>query len=68
MKSYDLINWTRSNVRIDKAFPETFGNIGCAWAPETIYDAKEGKMMIYFTMRIGNGKTKLYYAYTDDEF
>jgi hypothetical protein len=33
-----------------------------------VYDAKEGKMMIYFTMRIGNGKTKLYYAYTDDDF
>ena len=59
MKSYDLINWTRSNVRVDKAFPEKFGNIGCAWAPETIYDAKEGKMMIYFTMRIGNEKNQL---------
>jgi len=68
MKSYDLINWTRSNVRVDKAFPEKFGNIGCAWAPETIYDAKEGKMMIYFTMRIGNEKNQLYYAYTDNDF
>ncbi len=68
MKSFDLINWTRSNVRIDKAFPEKFGNIGCAWAPETTYDPKEDKMMIYFTMRIGNGKSNLYYAYTDKEF
>lgn len=68
MKSSDLIHWTRSNVRIDKAFPEKFGNIGCAWAPETTYDPKEGKMMIYFTMRIGNGKSNLYYAYTDNEF
>jgi hypothetical protein len=25
-------------------------------------------MMLYFTMRIGKGKTKLYYAYTDDNF
>lgn len=68
MKSFDLIHWTRSNVRIDKAFPEKFGNIGCAWAPETTYDPKEDKMMIYFTMRIGNGKSNLYYAYTDKEF
>ena len=68
MKSHDLIHWTRSNVRIDKAFPEKFGNIGCAWAPETTYDPVAGKMMIYFTMRIGNGKTQLYYAYTDDDF
>ena len=42
MKSFDLINWTRSNVRVDKAYPEKFGDIGCAWAPETVYDAKEG--------------------------
>lgn len=68
MKSRDLINWTRSNLRIDRLFPETFGDIGCAWAPETTYDPIEGKMMIYFTMRIGNGKSKLYYAYTDPDF
>lgn len=68
MKSFDLIHWTRSNVRIDKAFPEKFGDVGCAWAPETTYDPVAEKMMIYFTMRIGNGKTHLYYAYTDDDF
>ena len=68
MKSFDLIHWTRSNVRIDKAFPEKYGDIGCAWAPESIYDSRAGKMMIYFTMRIGNGKTQLYYAYTNDNF
>jgi hypothetical protein len=66
MKSFDLITWTRSNVRIDQTFPQL--NVGCAWAPETIYDEKTGRMMIYFTMRLGNGLTKLYYAYTDDAF
>jgi predicted GH43/DUF377 family glycosyl hydrolase len=25
-------------------------------------------MMIYFTMRLGHGQTKLYYSYTDDAF
>ncbi len=67
MKSFNLIHWTRSNVRINKDFSE-FENIGCAWAPETIYDPVEKKMMIYFTMRLGNQKTQLYYAYTDDDF
>lgn len=66
MKSFDLINWTRSNVVIQEQFPDL--DVACAWAPETVYDAAEGKMMIYFTMRLGNGKTKLYYAYTDDDF
>jgi len=66
MKSFDLINWTRHIVHIEKFFPEL--NVGCAWAPQTIYDPIEKKMMLYFTMRLGNGKTKLYYAYTNDEF
>lgn len=68
MKSSDLINWTRHNVRIDELFPE-FANLGCAWAPQTTYDPVEDKMMLYFTMRRdGKGKTQLYYAYTDDDF
>lgn len=67
MKSFDLINWTHTNFLFNEAWDD-FKNIGCAWAPETIYDPVEKKMMIYFTMRIGHGLTKLYYAYTDDDF
>jgi len=66
MKSFDLINWTRTIVHIENFYPEL--NVACAWAPETIYDPVQRKMMIYFTMRLDNGKTKLYYAYTDDDF
>lgn len=67
MKSFDLINWTHKTVHIADIFPE-LSEVGCAWAPQTIYDAEVGKMMLYFTMRIGHGLTKLYYAYTDDDF
>ena len=67
MKSWDLIHWTHSDFRIDQAFPE-LAEIGCCWAPETIYDEQQGKMMIYFTMKIGRGVDCLYYAYTDDAF
>jgi hypothetical protein len=66
MKSFDLLHWTRSNLHVAQNFPGL--NVGCAWAPETIYDPVAKKMMIYFTMRLGNGNTKLYYAYTDDAF
>ena len=66
MKSFDLINWTRSNVIIEELFPGL--DVGCAWAPETIYDSEENKMMIYFTMRLGGGNTSLYYSYTDNDF
>ncbi|GAA3990084.1 hypothetical protein GCM10022210_49470 [Mucilaginibacter dorajii] len=67
MKSRDLIHWTHQVLRIDQAFPELI-DIGCAWAPELIYDEKLQKMMIYFTMRFGNGNNKLYYAYMNKDF
>ncbi len=67
MKSWDLIHWTNSDFRIDKAFPE-LAEIGCSWAPAMIYDEDKGKMMISFTMKIGRGVDHIYYAYTDDAF
>lgn len=67
MKSYDLINWTHSDFRVDKAFPE-LGDIDCSWAPETIYDPVKKKMMVYFTIRYNNKNANLYYSYTDEDF
>lgn len=67
MKSPDLIHWSHRVLRVDKAFPELW-NIGCAWAPEMIYDEKRGQIMLYFTMRFGNGKNKVYYTYMNDSF
>lgn len=69
MKSPDLISWTHTEVRIDKLFPEKFGGLGCAWAPETIWDPEAGKLMVYFTIRQqAGGRTKLYYSYANDDF
>jgi hypothetical protein len=67
MKSYDLIHWTHSDFRVDKAFPE-LGDIDCSWAPETIYDSKAKKMMVYFTIRYNNKEANIYYSYTNDDF
>jgi hypothetical protein len=68
MKSYDLIHWTHSDFRVDKAFAE-FNDIGCAWAPQTVYDEEKGRMMVYFTMRMGGVEAcHIYYSYTDDAF
>lgn len=78
MKSPDLIHWTHNVVRLDKLFPEDFGEIGCAWAPQTIYDPQKDALMLYFTIRrkgeklLGSSdedrKTRLYYAYADKDF
>jgi len=67
MKSKDLIHWTRTILRVDQAFPG-LEDIGCAWAPETTYDPVKKQLMIYFTMRFGNGVNKVYYSYVNDEF
>lgn len=67
MKSPDLIHWSHTVVRVDKAFPE-LADIGCAWAPEMIWDEKRKKTMLYFTMRYGNNKCKVYYTYMNKDF
>ena len=69
MASDDLIHWTHHVARIDKLFPELFGELGCAWAPQTIWDPEVGKPMVYFTIRQqAGGRTKLYYSYADEAF
>ena len=67
MKSWDLINWKRTNIRLDELSAQ-FSEIGCAWAPEVTYDDKKKKLMIYFTMRYRSEPNKLYYMYVNDEF
>lgn len=67
MKSWDLINWKRTNICFDQ-MSAGLSEIGCAWAPEITFDEKKGKLMIYFTMRFRNEPNKLYYVYVNDEF
>ncbi len=67
MKSTDLINWSRSNLSISDAFLG-WENIGCAWAPEMIYDENRDRIMLYFTLRIKNGLNQLFYTYLNKEF
>lgn len=67
MKSWDLINWKHTNINFD-TLSAGLKEIGCAWAPETIYDEKKGKLMIYFTMRFKNEANKLYYVYVNEAF
>lgn len=67
MKSDDLIHWKRANIRFD-TMDASLSDIGCAWAPETAYDYAKQKLVIYFTMRHGNGMNKLYYCYVNDDY
>lgn len=67
LKSTDLVNWSSSVVNIQKRFP---GNDSLlrVWAPQTIYDEKAGKYMIYFSMKHGSEPDKIYYAYANAAF
>ena len=67
MKSWDLVHWSHADFRVDSAFPD-LGDIDCSWAPETVYDEKEGKMMVYFTIRYNNKECHIYYSYANDDF
>ena len=69
MASDDLIHWTHHVARIDKLFPERFGEVACTWAPQTIWDPEVGKPMVYFSIRQqAGGRTKLYYSYANEAF
>ncbi|MGC4102606.1 family 43 glycosylhydrolase [Ferruginibacter sp.] len=67
LKSTDLVNWTSAVVNIQKRFA---GNDSLlrVWAPQTIYDAKAKKYLVYFSMKHGKDPDKIYYAYANDSF
>jgi len=67
LKSTDLVNWKSSIVNMQNAFPGN-ENLKRVWAPQTIYDAKAGKYMIYFSMQYGSEPDKIYYAYANEDF
>lgn len=67
LKSTDLINWTSSIINMQKRFA---GNDSLlrVWAPQTIYDPKAKKYMIYWSMKHGKGADIIYYAYANSSF
>ena len=69
MRSKDLIHWTHTEIRFDKAFPDELKDICCVWAPETIWDPETNQLMLYFTMRKNpDDICHLYYAYVNENF
>ncbi|MTH16067.1 family 43 glycosylhydrolase [Flavobacterium sp. LC2016-01] len=67
LKSTDLVNWTSNVVNIQTAFSGN-ENLKRVWAPQTIYDAKAGKYLIYFSLQYAGGPDKIYYAYANKDF
>lgn len=69
LKSKDLLNWTHAKVVLAKDYAKNFGDAYWVWAPQTIYDRKARKYMIYFTLQRNDRKTLItYYAYANKDF
>ena len=71
LSSDDLVNWRHSKINLAKQYAEHFSDAYWVWAPQTIYDRKAKKYMIYFTLqRTGDGRKSLitYYAYANKDF
>ncbi|MBQ8503876.1 MAG: glycoside hydrolase family 43 protein [Clostridia bacterium] len=72
-KSYDLINWEDEYVLDFRSF-EGFENCNRAWAPQVIWDAAEGKYMLYLALstwddpatEVNEDNAQHYYLYTTD--
>jgi arabinoxylan arabinofuranohydrolase len=67
LKSTDLINWSSSIINMQKRFADN-DSLLRVWAPQTIYDPKAKKYMIYWSMKHGKGADIIYYAYANAAF
>lgn len=69
MKSTDLINWTHSVINFPTKYPKSWKNVTRVWAPETIYDHKAGKYMVFYSLLSSTGGyDKIYYQYANEDF
>ncbi len=69
LKSKDLINWKHHIIDLAKAYPKKFAKVKWVWAPQTIYDIKAQKYLIYFTVRFHNSnELNFYSAYVNKDF
>jgi len=65
-ESTDLVNWSKED-RIEVGIPEA----GCVWAPEAIYDEKNGDYMMFWASNVQEAgederKQRIYCAKTKD--
>jgi hypothetical protein len=70
LKSRDLVNWEHHTVHFPTKYPRKWGNVIRVWAPETIYDKKAGKYMVFYSLRTSDDDSfdRIYYSYVNDDF
>jgi hypothetical protein len=69
MHSDNLLDWKSSVIDLEKLYKKKFKDIKWVWAPQTFYDAKAKKYLVYFTVRFNyNLKLDFYCAYANKDF
>lgn len=70
LKSTDLVNWQHSTINFPTRYTKTWKNVIRVWAPETIYDRKAGKYMVFYSLRTSDHGSydKIYYQYANKDF
>lgn len=71
LKSTDLVHWTHATIHFPARWPNQWANVTRVWAPQTIYDHKAGKYMVYFSLLTSDGKCpydKIFYCYANKDF
>lgn len=84
LKSSDLLHWKHTAIHFPTRFPNLEGfdekNLHAVWAPQTIWDEKEGKYMIYYSIgrhdweyptddpRFNQPYFKIFYSYANEDF
>jgi len=72
MRSHDLINWEHHAVIFPEKYKGTqFANVTRVWAPQTIYDKKAKKYVVYFSLLTNDGTIpydRVYWAYANNDF
>ena len=70
LKSTDLVNWQHSTVNFPTRYTKAWKNVIRVWAPETIYDHKAGKYMVFYSLRTSDPGSfdKIYYQYANEDF
>ena len=82
MKSSNMIDWQHTAIDFPTRYPDLEGfdkdNLHAVWAPQTIWDEKEQKYMVYYSIGrhdweypVENGSQpyfKLFYSYANEDF
>ena len=70
LKSTDLIHWQHSAINFPTRYTKKWKNVIRVWAPETIYDHKAGKYMVFYSLRTSDEGSydKIYYQYANEDF